>query len=171
MTHRIGRRPVTGRRPAIVRDESGQVGGIEAVAFGLLILIGGVLLVANAWAVVDAKLAASTSARDAARTFAKAPTTDEGEATRLADSAARESLAQMGWSRRDISVVPEGPGYQRCALVRYVVSIPVPAFRLPFLSAGPPVFHVTARHTERVDPYRSGVPSGGAAPCAGGEIP
>jgi len=169
--HRKIVRPVLGRGRAVLGNESGQVGGLEAVAFGLLILIGGVLLVSNAWAVVDAKLAATTSAREAARTFAKAPTTDPGEATQLADSAARESLAQMGWTRRDITVVPQGTGYQRCAVVRYVVSIPVRAFRLPFISAGPPVFHVTARHTERVDPYRSGVPTGGATPCAGGETP
>jgi hypothetical protein len=32
--------------------DSGQVGGIEALPFGLLVFVVGALLVANAWAVV-----------------------------------------------------------------------------------------------------------------------
>lgn len=148
------------------RSERGQAGGLEAVAFGLLILVGGILLVANAWAVVDAKLAAGTSAREATRTFAKAPTSDPAEAAALADRAARDTLSQLGWRRSGITVVNTGPGFARCAVVSYVVSIPVRAFRLPFLPLGPRAFSVTARHTERVDPYRSGVPDGSTPTCA-----
>ena len=48
-------------------DEHGQVGGIEGLVFGVLVFVFGALLVANAWAVVDAKSAASVAAREAAR--------------------------------------------------------------------------------------------------------
>ncbi|GAC1477063.1 MAG: hypothetical protein NVS1B12_11640 [Acidimicrobiales bacterium] len=147
------------------RTERGQAGGVEAVAFGLLILVGGILLISNAWAVVDAKLAAGTSAREAARTFAKAPTTDPVLAAAKAEQAARDTLTQLGWRLRDVSITSAGPGFQRCAPVTYAVSIPVRSFRLPFLPLGPRRFEVTARHTERVDPYRSGVPGTGPAPC------
>ncbi|MBA2283441.1 MAG: hypothetical protein H0W25_19710, partial [Acidimicrobiia bacterium] len=51
------------------RDERGQMGGIEALPFGLLIFVVGALLVANAWAVIDAKLAVTAAAREAARTW------------------------------------------------------------------------------------------------------
>jgi hypothetical protein len=50
-----------------LRDEGGAVGGLEVLPFGLLIFVVGILLVVNAWAVVDAKLAAEAAAREAAR--------------------------------------------------------------------------------------------------------
>ena len=153
----------------MTRDERGQVGGIEAVAFGLLILIGGILLISNAWAIVDAKMAAGTSAREAARTFAKAVGSDPTDAAAQADLAGRETLAELGWRRRDITITNSGPGFARCAPVSFAVSIPVRAFRLPFLPLGPRSFAVTARHTERVDPYRSGVPGTLPAQCRGAE--
>ena len=37
---------------AIGRTDAGQVGGIEALPFGLLVFVIGALLVANCWAVV-----------------------------------------------------------------------------------------------------------------------
>ena len=36
--------------------DAGQVGGFEALPFGVLIFVVGVLLITNAWAVIDAKL-------------------------------------------------------------------------------------------------------------------
>ena len=35
--------------------EAGQVGGFEALPFGVLIFVVGVLLITNVWAVIDAK--------------------------------------------------------------------------------------------------------------------
>ena len=46
-------------RPPVARGEDGQVGGIEALVFGLLVLVLGTLVVANAWGVIDAKVAAA----------------------------------------------------------------------------------------------------------------
>ena len=39
-------------RSARCRGDAGQVGGIEALPFGLLVFVVGTLLIANAWAVV-----------------------------------------------------------------------------------------------------------------------
>jgi len=154
------------------RDERGQVGGIEAVAFGLLVLVIGVLMVSNAWGVVDAKTAARTASREGARPYATAPTSDPREAGDLADQAAHATLVELGWARPDVALRAEVNGFERCAVVTYVVSVPVPALRLPGLHFAPGAFHATAHHTERVDPYRSGVPAGtsdGAANCSGSE--
>jgi len=156
----------------VTEREAGQVGGIEAIAFGLLVVVIGVLLFSNAWGVVDAKTAARTAAREAARTYATAATSDPSVAEGEADLAARQTLAQMGWSRDDVSVRPVQPRFLRCAEITYVVTVPVPAFRLAGLAAGPASFRAVARHTERVDPYRSGVPGDpttGAAACNGPE--
>ena len=56
----------------LVRDESGQA-GIEVLPFGILTFVVGALLVANAWAVIDAKIAVSAAAR--ALATRSAPTT------------------------------------------------------------------------------------------------
>ncbi len=39
------------------RGDAGQVGGFEAIPFGVLVFVLGALLITNAWAVIDAKLA------------------------------------------------------------------------------------------------------------------
>jgi Flp pilus assembly protein TadG len=155
---------VTGRGS---RDERGQVGGIEAVAFGMLVIVVGVLIISNAWGVIDAKTAASEAAREAARTFATAPATSDAQADALARQAAMDTLRQLGWTRSGISVQRTGGVFIRCALVTYEVTIPVPVFRLPWLRSDVAAFQATASHSEQVDPYRSGVPGSGAADCAG----
>ena len=57
---------------AIGRSDAGMVGGIEALPFGLLVFVVGALLVANAWAVVDAKFAVDAAARQATRSYVEA---------------------------------------------------------------------------------------------------
>jgi hypothetical protein len=63
----------------ITDSDAGMVGGIETLPFGLLVFVVGSLLVAQAWAVVDAKLAvdaaasrAATAARSSSRVAAGA---------------------------------------------------------------------------------------------------
>ena len=43
--------------------------GMEVIPFGLLTFVVGALLVANAWAVIDAKMAVSAAAREATRAY------------------------------------------------------------------------------------------------------
>jgi flavin-binding protein dodecin len=153
-------------------DESGQLGGMEAIAFGLLVLIVGTLLISNAWGVIDAKSAASEAARQAARTYATAPVTQASEAAALASQSAANTLGEMGWSAV-ANQLTQGT-FERCAVITWEVAVRVPAFKLPWLAAGPSFFTASAYDSQRVDPYRSGVPGdpAGTGPvgCGGGVI-
>ena len=147
-------------------SENGQVGGLEAIAFGVLVLIFGVLIIGNAWGVIDARTAAAEAAREAARTFATAPAATDAQADTLAHDAATATLHEFGWVRPGITIERTTGTFRRCALVTYEVTIPVPAFRLPGIASGFSLFHVTSTDSEQVDPYRSGVPGPGAADCS-----
>ena len=70
------------------RDDHGQVAGIEVLPFGLLTFVVGMLLVANAWGVVDAKMATTSAAREAVRAYVEAPDADAAVARRRCGAAA-----------------------------------------------------------------------------------
>jgi hypothetical protein len=149
-------------RAEVVRfhPERGQVGGIEALPFGLLTFVVAAIVVATAWAVVDAKLAVVSAAREGARSYVEADSAATGTAT--ATAAAREAL---GGQNRDGGVevtVEQPPAFVRCAAVTVRVATVVPAVRVPWLG-GLGSIRVAARHRELVDPYRDGLP--GAATC------
>ncbi len=133
----------------------------------MLVLVMGVLIISNAWGVIDARTAGTEAAREAARTFATAPAQDDAQADTLARQAALATLQELGWQPAGTSVRRTEGTFTRCAIVTYEVDIPVPAFHLGWLHSGLSVFHARAAHTERVDPYRSGVPGNGPADCAG----
>ncbi len=73
-------------------DDGGQVAGIETIPFGILLFVIGALLVANAWAVIDVKMAVTSAAREAARTYVEAPdhVTGVADAQRAARDAQRD---------------------------------------------------------------------------------
>jgi membrane protein required for beta-lactamase induction len=79
---------------AVRRDESGQVGGIDGLVFGVLVFVFGTLVVTNAWGVIDAKLATTSAAREAARTYVEAASA--GDAGPAAEAAAREAILSHG---------------------------------------------------------------------------
>jgi hypothetical protein len=144
-----------------VRREKGAVGGLEAIPFGFLIFVVGTLLVANAWAVVDAKLAVDAAAREAARTFVETGDADAAEA------AAREALRGHGRDpeRLELEIsLPDGTGFRRCAPVVVRATYEVPAVPLPWIGGFGAGIDVSSRHGERVDPYRDGI-EGEAAAC------
>lgn len=146
------------------RDDRGQVGGIEVVPFGVLVFVIGSLLIANAWGVVDAKLAVTSAAREAVRAYVESP--DGATALAAADAAAREAIDGHGrnGSRATVSVEhPDGGSFGRCTRAVVVVHYPVPALALPWIGGYGRAFDVIARQSEIVDPYRSGLP--GAATC------
>jgi hypothetical protein len=143
-------------------DDAGQAGGIEVIPFGMLIFIVGTLLVTQAWAVIDVKLAVDAAAREGARTFVEAP--DEATALVRSDTAAREAITGHG---RDASrLVVDAPDYggaafARCTPVVLGVHYPVPAVTLPWLGGIGDGFVVSATHAEIIDPYRSGLGADG----------
>lgn len=155
--------------------QGGFLGGLDALAFGALVLLTGTLLVVNAWSVVDTRLAVGAAARGAARTVAGAgPGAFVGHQGQLALAAAareraRVVLEQHGrdttdW-RPDRAVRLDGlAGAPRCAFVTATVRFPAPTIGLPFVGVfGADGIAVEVSHRERIDPFRSGLP--GEADC------
>jgi putative hemolysin len=169
--------PPTPPRPARgpAGGDGGQVGGIEALPFGLLIFVVGALLIANAWAVVDAKLAVDAAARQASRHYVEADVgrgVSEDEAADAAIRAGLEALAAHGRDPEAASLRLSGlapiagqEGFTRCARATFTASYEVPALTIPWIGGFGDGFDVTSSHSELVDPYRDGVP-GSAEGCA-----
>lgn len=132
---------------------------MEVIPFGILTFVVGALLVANAWAVIDAKMAVSAAAREATRAFVEAPV--DGDPLALADAAARSAIAGAGRDPAKLTLTPLEAVFERCETVRYEASYQVPAVRVPWVGGFGAGFTATARHAEVVDPYRSGLPSTG----------
>ena len=142
-----------------LRDESGVVGGLEVLPFGVLVFVVGTLIVANGWAVIDAKLAASAAAREAARTFVESDAGTASEAWGEAQRAAHEALTGHGRSPARADVHPLGPlRLERCFRATVEVSYRVAAVVVPWVGGFGDGFTASARHSEIVDPYRDGVP-------------
>jgi Flp pilus assembly protein TadG len=146
-------------------DDRGQVAGIEAIPFGLLLFVIGALLIANAWAVIDAKMAVTSAARQAARVYVEAA--DHRTGLAQAEEAARGAIAAQGGNAAKVSI--SGPtseaAFARCNHVSFTVSYPVPALTLPFIGGLGHGIDVRSTQTEIVDPFRNDVP--GEAVCGG----
>lgn len=145
-------------------DEGGQVGGVEAVVFGVLVLVLGTLGVATAWGVVDAKLATTSAAREAARTYVEGDGSAAG--WDAADRRGREAFADAGHDPASLTIARPSAPFVRCSAVTVEASSPVELPRVPLLRPVARRIVVRASHTELVDPYRAGLPRGPGA-CAG----
>ena len=143
-------------------DEAGQFAGVEVLPFGLLVFVVGVLLVANAWAVVDAKLAVVSAAREATRAYVESP--PDSDPLARAENAARAAVEGAGRNPARMTITPLEADFTRCGQARFEVEYPVPLLTLPFLGGYGEGFTARARHGEIVDPYRNGL-SRGASSC------
>ena len=139
-------------------DELGQMGGIEVLPFGFLIFVVGALLIANAWGVVDAKLATDAAAREAARTFVEVVEgNDASAATAAAAAAGDEAAVGHGRSADRMEIVIEAPSVARCASITVIATYEVPAIPLPWIGGFGNGITVRSRHSERIDPFRDDV--------------
>ena len=139
------------------RGDDGQVGGIEAIPFGLLVFVAGSLLIANAWAVVDAKFATDAAAHQAARTFAESEAA--GDAVERAVEAGLAAIDGHGRSRSNATITAaEGTTFRRCERVTFIATYRLPALTVPFLGGLGDGIDVSSRASEVVDPFRAGVP-------------
>ena len=159
MTHSSGRRRPDGTTAA--RGDDGFAGGFEGLLFGMLVFVAGTLLVAYAWGVVATKTATGEAARQAARTYVEAP--DASVATAQADQAAAAALAGYGRDPSRATVDLVQGGFARCQRITIEVSYPAPLFQLPFIGSLGRGMSVQSRHSELVDPYRSGL--AGSSAC------
>jgi Flp pilus assembly protein TadG len=143
------------------RGEEGFAGGLAGLVFGLLVFVVGTLVVSAAWGVIDTKAAVTDAARQAARSYIAAPSATAAYARAL--QAADSSLA--GWSREPararVSVL--GGSFTRCSRVTLEVSYPAPLLLLPFAGRVGSAEWVSARQSELVSPYSSGL--AGVAAC------
>ena len=145
------------------RDERGQIGGVEAVAFGVLVLVLGVLGAATAWAVVDTKVAAASAAREAARSYVESD--GSPAAWDQAADRGREAFAGHGRDPAALRLPRPGEGFGRCGPVTVTASTAVVLPRIPGIRAVARRVTVRASHTEVVNPYRAGLDRAGGA-CA-----
>lgn len=134
--------------------------GAEVLPFCVLIFVFGTLLLVNAWGVIDAKLAVTSAAREAARTYAESDGGLAGEAA--ADAAASDAIEAYGRTpaRLDLSE-PQG-AFVRCGEVTYTASYPVPAIEIPVIGGFGEAFDVTSSHTTRIDRLRAGLDAASA---------
>lgn len=142
------------------RDERG-IGGIEGLAFGVLVFVFGMLVVVNAWGVIDAKLAVNAASREAARALVEANSLDDGQSS--ASAAANSAMAGHNRVLDDLLIVG-GSSFGRCQSVEVTAVTKVPRIAMPLIGSTGGTYVVSSTHNEIVDPYRSGL--SGTANCA-----
>jgi hypothetical protein len=148
----------------VSRDEAGQVGGVEGVIFGVLVFVLGSLVVANAWAVIDAKSSASAAAREATRAFVESTSGSEPAAFAEARQVARDTIEGYGRDPDKLVVVAEAASLRRCGRVTIRTEYPVPLVSLPVLGQHGHGFTAIGRHSEIVDPFKAGLSDRDACP-------
>jgi hypothetical protein len=143
--------------------DRGQVGGIEVLPFGFLVFVAGMLIIANAWGVIDAKLAVTSAARESVRTFVEAP--NASTAAAQARAAAEDTLAAYGrdGDRATIGAPVLDRDFGRCVRVTITVSYDLPVIAVPFIGGFGDLEPVTSTFTEIIDPFRDGLE--GPATC------
>lgn len=149
-----------------LRTDEGYLGGVEVMPFGILIFVVGILLLANAWGVIDAKQAATGAAREATRAYVEAPDVDAARAA--ATRAAEQTMASYGRQAFEVEAEESSDGFVRCAAVTYEVVTTVPILELPLISRAASEVTVAGRHREIVDPLRSGLE--GTAHCVEADL-
>jgi len=145
----------------VTGDEAGFVGGVEVLPFGLLIFVFGALLIANAWAVIDARLAVDAAAREATRAYVEAGDADRAAAA--AEAAGAAAVRGVGRDPGHLTLTGNHPRYVRCAVVEFTASYTVPALTLPAIGGLGHGVTVRAHHHEIIDPLAAG--SGPESDC------
>ena len=145
------------------RGEEGQ-GGIEGLFFGVAVFVFGALVVSNAWGVIDAKSAASAAAREATRSFVESSAPSAAVALDEAQAVAEATIAGHGRDPGRMRLVPEAATLERCAQVTFRVEYPVPFVSIPAIGRVGRGFTAVGRHSELVDPFRSGLSDRSSCP-------
>lgn len=146
-------------------DERGVI-GFELLPFLILVFVIGTLVFAQAWVVLDAKLATNSAAREATRTFVEQPAgTPNGQAIGAALSAGHRAATGHETSRATAVTLVSGGRLERCARVTFEATQTIAMLTLPFVG-GAGSMTVRSTHTEIVDPYRDGLDRA-EVPCAG----
>ena len=148
------------RRRTEGRDR-GQMAGVEVLPFGFLMFVSVTLVIANAWGVIDAKLAVTAAAREGVRAYAEAADPASGAAAARRRAAETLDAYGRGDSRGTVGSPQLTGGFQRCSRVRLAVSYELPIIAVPFIGGLGRPHTVTSTFSEVIDPFRSGLPSSG----------
>src|SRR3954447_24127466 len=107
---------------------------MEGLPFRVLIFVGGALLISNAWAVVDTKIAVDAAAREAVRAYVEAPNpTVAHQAAAIAAADAIEGHGRRP-DRLGLTVVPDdGQPFARCVRATATTTYAVPTLHLPWI--------------------------------------
>jgi Flp pilus assembly protein TadG len=148
-------------------DDRGFAGGTEALPFGMLVFVVGILLVLNLWSVIATKMAVNAAARQAAHAVAEyAPAPGENIATGVNAEAATVARSTVetytGKPAPEVTAATEGTiTWARCAEFTVVVDYSAPLVRLPLVGQFGTSWPISARASSIVDPYRADVGAGG----------
>ena len=154
------------RRELDPKGEAGFVAGAESLAFGVLVFVVGTLLIMSGWTIIDTKIGVEAAAREAGRAVVESPVADltNGQADRLARASAVQALTAHGGSPLDpdatwrISSIRVTGDRVRCGRIVAEVLVAVDTVRLPIIGGGFGTVEVRGTHTERIEPYRAGLP-------------
>lgn len=130
---------------------------MEVLPFGILVFVSVTLVIANAWGVVDSKLAVTAAAREAVRVYVES---DRATAAGAAKRRAAETLAAYGRGGRRATIgepILQG-AYRRCGRVTVTVTYDMPIVAVPFIGGFGSLRPVSSTFTEVIDPFRSGLP-------------
>jgi hypothetical protein len=145
--------------------EAGLAAGAEALVLGMLVFVVGTLVAVTTWAAIDTRFATAAAAREGARAAA---TTPPGEGPLAAAEAAVVAALEghgLDPGRAELELHgPVGASLERCQEVSVTVTYRLDAVRIPVIDVTALGFDVNGRHTEVVDPFRSGLAVGGS--CA-----
>jgi hypothetical protein len=144
--------------------EAGQVGGAEALIFGVLVFVVGSLAVVSSWAIVDQKLAVSAAAREAARRYVES--SGGADEWARAVEAGRTAYAGYGHDPSHLALLAAPHQFVRCARVTVTAVTVVDMPRIAVVREVGRHTTVSAQHTETIDPYRSGLRGAGGNPCS-----
>lgn len=135
-----------------LQDDRGVLAGADILLFGLIGIVFTSIVILNAWVVVDTSLAVSAAAREGARTFVES---EPGEAETNSRAAMEEVMSQYGHDAGDTTFSISNTGFTRCAEVTATANQQIDLLFVPIF--GDFGSHtITATHTERIDPFRSG---------------
>ncbi len=142
-----------GNRRLRPRCERGFVAGAEALAVGTLILVAGSILTANAWAVIDTRMALESAAREYLRTYTES--TDPISASQDAHAAMRRVLADRPGLLEGLELEPpSGSGFGPCAPASVSMRASVPTIHIPLLDASWGRHTVGVSAAELIDAHR-----------------
>lgn len=135
--------------------QHGVIGGVEVLPFGFLVFVAGALLITNAWAVIDAKMAVNAAAREAGRAYVEGD--DRAGAEASAAAAALRSMENAGRDPDRLRLADNAPTFVRCEVVVHEATYDVPTLTIPFIGGFGSGFTVRGSHREVIDPFAAGL--------------